>query len=150
MRTAGQAWQLRSGHYSHRLGQIPPSAKCRDSGLRLRALYLRPARYRQVALTCFVVSLRYDAVLRSTQPIGLVRQTPSTHALQSPCEDERWRWFQAVALEVMLGFRTAGKSGPLDPVAAFHPTGSAGYCVAYETLLEGAHACLTSRTYTRW
>lgn len=49
-------------------------------------------------------------------------------------------------MEVMLGFRTAGKSGPLDLKTAFHATRSAGYCVAYETLLEGARANLMSRT----
>lgn len=87
--------------------QLLPSAE--DSGIHLRDLHLRLARCRQVALTCFAVSIRGDAVLGSTPPIGLVRRMPRDHAIQSPCEDERWRWFQAVAMVVMLGFRTAGK-----------------------------------------
>jgi hypothetical protein len=75
----------RTGSGKH---QLLPSAE--DSGIHLRDLYLRLARYRQVALTCFAVSIRYDTVLRSTPPIGLVRRMPRNHALQSSCEDERW------------------------------------------------------------
>lgn len=46
---------------------------------------------------------------------------------------------------VVLGFRTLGSGGPLNPTPAFQAAGSAGLRVSHETLLEGAATNLTSR-----
>lgn len=133
-----------SGKY-HRL----PSAG--DSKLHLQDLYLRPARYRRVG--CGMLHRQCSA--QCGIKINSADGTGATNTEHS-CPPVSVRGCPLVVvpgrgpLEVMLGFRTAGKSGSLDSIAAFHPAGSAGYCVACETLLEGARADLTSRRYTRW
>jgi hypothetical protein len=98
-------------------------------------------------VTCYAVGSEPESVC--DRPTDKTGATNAEHSC-SPASVLEDGMLELVSIGGHARFPNSGERGPLDPTAMFHPAGSAGYCVAHETLLEGAGTFLTSQIDLWW